>query len=70
MLAKDIQFRVAFCLLPSIRKFISYAELIVSIIPAIVDKDDIVSILLPVASEWQKLDVSDLTALNKVRRHS
>lgn len=65
--AKDIEFQVAFRAFPSLRNLIAYANLIVSLIPAITDRDTLVSILLPNVSEWQQLDVSDLGALNKVR---
>ena len=66
MHAKDIQFQVAFRSFPSIRNLISYADLIVILIPFIADRDSLVSTLLPEASRWQHFDVSDLTALNKV----
>ncbi|KJA22821.1 hypothetical protein HYPSUDRAFT_40603 [Hypholoma sublateritium FD-334 SS-4] len=62
--AKDIQFQVAFRSFPSLRNFISYANLLVSLVPAVTDRDALVSILLPEASGWQQLDVSDLAALN------
>lgn len=64
--AKDIQFEVAFRSFPSLRNLISYANLVVSLIPVITDRGTLVSILLPEASGWQQLDVSNLNGLNKV----
>lgn len=62
--AKNIQFQTAFRSLDSIRDLISYAELIIPLVPSITDRDSLAAILLPVASGWNELIVSDLNDLN------
>jgi hypothetical protein len=46
---------------------VAYAELIATMVPAITDRDTLVTILLPNASSWKILETSDLSDINEVR---
>ncbi len=65
--AKDLGFRVALRSVPSVRDVVAYTELVATFVPAIMDRDTLVTILLPNASSWRILETSDLSDINEVR---
>jgi hypothetical protein len=65
--AKDLGFKVALRSVPSVRDVIAYADLIATLVPAITDRDTLVTVLLPNASSWKVLETSDLSDMNEVR---